>query len=619
MGEMIKKNTPNILERMAFVKHLIDDIKALELLLENDFFEDDIVRIGAEQELCLIDGDYRPFGINLKLLKAINDPHLTTELASYNIEINLDPFELTGDCFSKVEHQLYSLLQKAQKKANSFDARLLLAGILPTISYKEVGLEYLTPRPRYFALNEMLKEYKGGDFNLKIRGVDELSLKHDSVMFEACNTSFQLHLQIPSHDFVQSYNWAQAIAGPVLSVCCNSPLLMGKELWKETRIALFQQSLDTRKTAATLRDQTPRVGFGDHWEKESVSEIFKQDISKHRILLTKPIKENALQIIDKGAVPKLSALCLHNGTVYRWNRPCYGVGHGKPHLRIENRYIPAGPSIQDEMANFAFWVGLMRGRPKIFDDMASQMDFKAAKTNFIKAARNGKESILSWCGELYSAKKLVLNKLLHIAYKGLYKCGVDDTDIERLLGIIESRTKGTTGDQWQVSNMRALRKKYTADKSLVLLTKKMIENQARQLPVHDWEDIPLEKVVRQPRLVKELMTSHLFKLHMDDYVSMAKAIMEWNNIHHIPVEDRKGKLAGLLTWSHLESKEETFNFENTLVSEIMVKEVYTISPDSDIPSAKEIMESNKIGCLPVVLDNTLMGIISKTDLSRYQW
>ena len=472
MGEMIKKNTQDTVERMAFVQNLIDDIKALELLLDRGLFEDDIVRIGAEQELCLIDEDYRPFGVNLKLLDAIDDGHFTTELASYNIEINLDPFELKGDCFAKVENQLRTLLNKADKHAKKLGAKLLLAGILPTIGKKEVGLDYLTPIPRYFALNEMLKAYKGGDFNLKIRGVDELFLKHDSVMFEACNTSFQLHLQIPSYDFVPSYNWAQAIAGPVLSVCCNSPMLMGRELWKETRIALFQQSLDTRRTASALRNQTPRVGFGDHWEKGDVAEIFKQDISKHRILLTKAIEENSLDKLEKGEIPKLPALCLHNGTVYRWNRACYGVGGGKPHLRIENRYIPSGPSVLDEMANFAFWVGLMKGRPKAFDDMAAVMDFKSAKTNFIKAARNGKETIFSWCGEPYSARKLVLNKLLPIAYKGLHKCNIDDEDVERLLGIIEARTKGKTGEQWQVANIRALKKKYKTDKSLVLLTKK---------------------------------------------------------------------------------------------------------------------------------------------------
>ena len=616
MGEMIKQRSQNTVERMAFVQHLIDDIKALETLLENGSFEDDIVRIGAEQELCLINEEYRPYGVNLELLKAIDDAHFTTELANYNIEINLDPFELKGDCFSLVEKQLRSLLQKAAAKAEGIGAKLLLAGILPTIGKKEVGLDYLTPIPRYFALNDMLKAYKGDDFNLKIRGVDELFLKHDSVMFEACNTSFQLHLQIPSHDFISSYNWAQAIAGPVLSVCCNSPMLMGRELWKETRIALFQQSLDTRKTAFALRNQTPRVGFGDDWESGSVAEIFKKDISKHRILLTKEIEENSLDKIKQGEVPKLPALCLHNGTVYRWNRPCYGVGGGKPHLRIENRYIPSGPSVLDEMANFAFWVGLMKGRPKSFDDMPSQMDFKSAKTNFIKAARTGKETLFSWCGEAYSAKKLVLNKLLPIAYKGLHKCGIDDADVERLLGIIEARTNGRTGEQWQVANIRELKKRYKTSKSLVLLTEQMVENQSENLPIHLWKDIDIQEISRKPKLVKEMMTSHVLKLYEDDFISMAKAIMEWNQIHHIPVENDQGELVGLLTWSYLESLDQSINLEQTTVADVMITDVVSIGPDERIDSASAILNRHEIGCLPVVLGKTLVGILSKQDLVR---
>lgn len=615
MGEMITKTNTNIEERMAFVQHLINDVKALELLLENDQFENDIVRIGAEQELCLIDQHYRPFGINLKLLETIDDPHFTTELANYNIEINLDPFELKADCFAKVESQLLTLLQLADRKIRAFNGNLLLTGILPTISKKEVGIDHLTPIPRYFALNDMLKTYKGDDFSLKIRGVDELFLKHDSVMFEACNTSFQLHLQIPSYDFVKSYNWAQAIAGPVLSVCCNSPMLMGRELWKETRIALFQQSLDTRKTAFSLKNQTPRVGFGDQWETGSVAEIFKQDISKHRVLLTKPIEADALEQLKNGKIPELQALRLHNGTVYRWNRPCYGIGGGRPHLRIENRYIPSGPSVADEMANFAFWIGLMKGRPPLYDTMPEVMDFKMVKTNFIKAARTGKETLFHWEGEPYSAKKLVIDTLLPIAYDGLNAVGVNKEDIERLLGIIEERTCGKAGAQWQVRNFRALKKKFKTDKSLVLLTKAIEENQHTGEPIHKWNDIAVKKITRVPLLVKEIMTTHLLRLQEDDYVSMAKAIMEWNGIHHIPVENEEGELSGLLTWSYLQGKAEEVDFSKIKVSEIMIKEVITISPIAKIAVAKQIMEDKRIGCLPVCEQNTMVGIISKTDVS----
>lgn len=615
MGEMILKQSTNNEEQRDFVRYLIDDVKALELLLEKGEFEDDIVRVGAEQEICLINEDYRPAGVNLKLLDQIQDDHFTTELASYNIEINLDPFELRDDCFSLVESQLETLISKARKKASKLGIDLLMAGILPTIGKGEVDLEYLTPIPRYHALNESLKTTKGDDFSLKIRGVDELYLKHDSVMFEACNTSFQLHLQIPSNDFIASYNWAQAIAGPVLSVCCNSPLLMGRELWKETRIALFQQSLDTRRIAFNLSKQSPRVGFGDSWEKGSVAEIFKDNVSRHGILLTKKIEEGSLAEMERGEAPKLQALRLHNGTVYRWNRPCYGISNGKPHLRIENRYIPAGPSVVDEMANFAFWVGLMKGRPSEYNDISTKMDFASAKTNFIKAARTGKETIFVWNEETITAKSLVVDVLIPIAREGLMKCNIDEKDISRFLGIIEQRTKLRTGEQWQVRNYRKLKKNYKTDKALTKLTEVIHQNQIEGKPIHLWPDVVLgPKPKKELLLVKEIMTTGILRIRSDDYANIALAIMEWNNIHHLPVEDEHGEIVGLCTWTDIHTKYEKFDFNTCKVSDIMVKNVYTINPENTILEAKKIMADKKIGCLPVCIDKHLTGIISKSDL-----
>ncbi|RDY58668.1 CBS domain-containing protein [Flagellimonas nanhaiensis] len=615
MGERIAQSKFDEKERIAFVQNLIDDVKALEILVDQGLIEDDITRIGAEQEMCLIDNDFRPAGRSMSLLKEIDDPHFTTELASYNIEANLDPFTLTKGCFGKVEKQLLEFLDKAKTKAEKLDMRILLAGILPTISKAEMEMEYMTPIPRYYKINEVLKDWHGDDFRIKIQGVDELSLYHDSVLFEACNTSFQLHLQIPSYDFIKSYNWAQAIAGPVLGVCCNSPYLMGRELWKETRIALFQQSLDTRKWINALREQVPRVGFGQHWQHETVTDIFKEDISTHRIMLTKPITHNSLQILENGAIPKLEALGLFNGTVYRWNRPCYGVGNGKPHLRIENRYIPSGPSVIDEMANFAFWVGLMVGRPEKYDDMSNIMDFREAKLNFIRAAINGRKTVFSWLNQPMPLQKLVLEELLPIAYDGLKKRNVDEKDIERLLGIIEARTKLSSGAEWQVKNYRKLKKQMKPDSAVVQMTKAMYENQQTGLPVHEWPLITETDEIKESfKWVGQIMSTKLLKLQEDDFANLATAIMKWNNIHHLPVENNKGELVGLLTWSHIEDLGKIKNNHNVRVSEIMIKKVVTVRPRTKITTAKKLMADYQIGCLPVCSGSNLVGIISKVDL-----
>ncbi|WP_431162857.1 CBS domain-containing protein [Flagellimonas beolgyonensis] len=614
MGEHIARSNFDERERMVFVQHLIDDIKALETMIKERMIESDVVRIGAEQEMCLINSDYRPAAKSLEIIKAIDDPHFTTELASYNMEANLDPVQLGNECFRSMQDQLESLLKKARNKAEEHNTRILLTGILPTISRDELRMEFMTPIPRYYKLNDILKAWRGDDFSVRIKGADELSLHHDSVLFEACNTSFQLHLQIPQDDFIKSYNWAQAISGPVLGTACNSPLLLGKELWRETRIALFQQSLDTRKWTKAVKEQVARVGFGERWQIASPVEIFKQDISTHRILLTKPIERSSLDVLREGKIPKLEALSLFNGTVYRWNRPCYGVGNGKPHLRIENRYIPSGPTVIDEIANFAFWVGLMVGRPKKYDDLPCIMDFREAKVNFLRAAQNGRQAMFSWMGRAMTVKKLVREELLPIAYEGLRKFQVNESDIVELLGIIDERVGKGTGADWQINNFRSLRKQIKLDSAIVQLTKAMYHNQLTNVPVYQWKNIEgMDKTMEAFHWVGQIMSTKLMKLYEDDYANLAIAIMQWNNIHHLPVENGKGELVGLLTWSHIE-KLGRMDMHEVRVSDIMINEVISVEPKTEIEVAKKMMADHQIGCLPVCVDTHIVGIISKVDL-----
>ena len=170
-------------------------------------------------------------------------------------------------------------------------------------------MENLTPKKRYKALVEAINEQLiDRDYMLDIKGIDELRIKHDSPLIEACNTSFQVHLQVEPNDFVKMYNIAQAITGPVLAVAANSPIVFGKKLWHESRIAMFQQSIDTRSTHEQVRDQSPRVSFGNGWLKKSIMEIYQEDISRFRVLLSADVKEDAIQMIKDGKTPKLRAL-----------------------------------------------------------------------------------------------------------------------------------------------------------------------------------------------------------------------------------------------------------------------------------------------------------------------
>lgn len=287
MGSHAVKAITSQKERKKFVYHLLNDVKALEKMVQDDLFEKGIQRVGAEQELCIINKNYRPSFNALKILDKLNDPHFTTELALFNLEVNLDPFELKEDCFSRIEDRLSVYIKKVQKVADEFDHdKIVLSGILPSLKKKDLIFENMTPLERYTILNDILKNIRGGKFKLRIRGVDELIIKHDSILFEACNTSFQVHLQIGLDEIIDKYNWAQAIAGPVLSVMSNSPLLMGRELWSETRIALFQQSVDLRNTSYLLREQKPRVSFGNDWIKKSIVELYTDDISRYTPLIT---------------------------------------------------------------------------------------------------------------------------------------------------------------------------------------------------------------------------------------------------------------------------------------------------------------------------------------------
>ena len=606
--------------KARFTQHLLEDLKALDYMLKNNLFEDDTIRIGAEQEFCLVNQDWRPSKKALTILKNIDDPHFTTEIAKYNLELNLDPVVLTKNAFNKVENQLTELLQKAINKAALAQNKIVLTGILPTITKNELQLDYMTPKPRYYLLNKMLKELRGGDFRLHIRGVDELNNVHDSVLFEGCNTSFQMHLQIPSHDFIASYNWALAISGVVLSMCVNSPLLLGRELWSETRIALFKQSIDTRKSSYVLKNQEARVAFGNNsWAEGNIVEIYKNLIAQHDNIVTKTISVNSLEEIKNGNTPKLEALCTFNGTIYRWNRVCYGVTNGKPHLRIENRYIPSGPSIKDEMANFAFWVGLMMGRPKEYDTMQKVMDFRDAKANFIKAARYGKESLLFWDNTYVSASDLLLQKILPIAKSGLQKMNIDDQSINELLGIIEERAKTQTGAEWMVTNYRKLLKNNKPDDSLQILTKSIYDFQKNNSPVSQWRMLrDNEKLdAKKNTEVAHIMTTRLFVVHKNDLASLATSIMKWKNIHQVPVESKKGKLVGLLTWKHLlkfQEKQKSTALNHYFVKDIMVKKVITVTPQTSIKKAVTLMKKHQIGCLPVIQKKYLVGIITAKDL-----
>ena len=606
----------------AFTKALLDDLRALDYMLDHNRIESGVRRIGAEQEMFLIDRNLRPAPVAAEVLKQANDARLTTEIARFNLEANLTPLVLTGRCFRRMEDELKEVLSVARASAANFGADVLLSGILPTLQKSDLTLENITPVPRYRQLNRTVTQLRGGPFSIHIKGLDELQITHDNIMMESCNTSFQVHFQVNPAEFAGAYNIAQAITAPVLAAAVNSPVLFGHRLWQETRLALFQHSTDARSRTQQARSQPTRVGFGERWLEKSVLEIFHDQIARFRMIMIKQPDEDPMKVLSRGEVPLLSALRLHNSTIWPWNRACYGVADGIAHLRIENRALPSGPTTVDEIANAAFFVGLMVALTDEYGEIANQMTFDEAKSNFFRAARHGLNAQFTWIGgQSYTASSLILDHLLPLARKGLKTSGVDDADIDHYLGTVEERVRGgQTGAQWMLKSLNAMEDVGTRDSRYRILTATMLNHQKEGGPAHRWPLIAVTEPddwSQSYQTVGQFMSTDLFTLRPDDLVDLAASVMDWRHIRHVPVEDDEGKLVGLVTHRgllRLLSQGVRANNPNPLtVRDIMVTNPLTVTPSTPTLEAMEIMRRDRVGCLPVIEAGQIVGIVTSFD------
>jgi len=605
----------------SFTKRVLADVKALERMLESDVFEKGVRRIGAEQEMFLVDLAGRPVDSAVQMMARLDNPSFTHELALFNLEANLNPKVYTGGCLRSLEDELLGLLDLARAAAAEQGCKVVLTGILPTLRQSDLSLSSMTPMPRYRALNKAMVRLCGGQFRFRMTGIDDFDMTHDNVMLESCNTSFQVHFQVEPQEFAKLYNIAQAVTGPVLAVAVNSPMILGQRLWAESRVALFQQSVDSRSEAHLARGLRPRVSFGDAWVEKSVVEIFKEDIARFRAVLAGEPEDDPMDVLDRGGIPELNALRLHNGTIYRWNRPCYGVHDGVPHLRIENRVLPAGPSVRDEIANAAFYFGLMSAFAEEIEDIGSIMEFEHAKENFDSAARTGLNAQFTWFGgETLSARELILDRLLPKARSGLEIAGIDSADIARYLGCVQRRVEtGMTGSKWALDSFSNLGDA-NKDQKARTLTLTTIRNQREDRPVHEWELATGGDAGdwRHGYLkVGQFMTTDLFTVHPEDVVDLAASLMDWRHIRHVPVEDSEGNLVGLVSHRsllRLVGQGVGHNPSEIAVKDIMKGDPVYVSPSTPTLSAIEAMRSHRVGCLPVVEKGRLVGIITERDL-----
>ena len=622
MGELHVNRDDDESRHQLFMKSLLNEIRALEVMLRNGMIESGVRRIGAEQEMFIVDRAFGPANKAKEILAQLDARHFTHELGQFNLEANLSPQVMQGDCLTRMERELTGLYQQAGKAARNLDCEIALVGILPTLRLQHLGLDSMVPLTRYRALNDAMRALRGEEFQLSIEGIDELAVKHDNVMLEACNTSFQVHFQVGAEEFARLYNIAQLITAPLLAVAVNSPILLGKRLWHETRIAVFENSVDTRSTTHQARGQPPRVHFGNCWIDESVTEIFKEDVARNRIVLTTDTDNDALAMIQRGEVPSLNALRLHNGTVYRWNRPCYGVIDGKAHLRIENRVMPSGPTIADEMANAAFFFGMMAGMAAAVPDVRKRMRFEDCKTNFLAAAREGIRAQMNWFDDAYlPVQQLVEQQLLPLAREGLTEMRIDGNDIDRFLGIIAERVRlRRTGSRWALESLENMQNKGTPDQRMRCMVASLVEQQTSGEPISKWtlaEYCEAQDWRESYRQVSQFMSTDLFTVREDDIVDFAATLMDWRHVRNVPVEDDAGCLVGLVSHRSLLRLIATGRLggeHKVTVGEVMNRNPISVTPETDTVTVIRLMRENRLGCLPVLQDGKLVGIVTEHDL-----
>ncbi|MFC4002156.1 glutamate--cysteine ligase [Prauserella oleivorans] len=495
MGKDVSPSSFQPRDRGRYRRKMQRCLDTLARMLADGHFTFPRRHIGLEVELNLVDESMRPSMSNAAVLDAIDDALFTTELSQHNIELNVPPRPLDGESALQLEDDLHAYLGRAENKAGETGAHLAMIGILPTLALEHFDQKWLTNSSRYSLLNDRILAARGEHTLLSLEGdglpgqpPEGLRAYAESILPEAACTSVQLHLQVAPEDFPAHWNAAQCLAGVQVALGANSPFLLGKALWSETRIPLFLQATDTRPEELKNQGVRPRVWFGERWIT-SIFDLFEENVRYFPGLLPETDDEDPMEALESGQVPKLTELRLHNGTVWRWNRPVYDVVDGTPHLRVENRVLPAGPTVVDMMANAAFFYGAQRALAEEDRPVWTRMSFHAAEENLHAGARNGFDAQLYWPGIGWiPPDELVLRVLLPLAHEGLRQSEVSETVIDRYLGIIERRcvTK-RTGSAWQREAVAGAQARgMDRDSALAAMLAEYLELSRAGEPVHAW-------------------------------------------------------------------------------------------------------------------------------------
>ncbi len=477
MGQEINRSSFTESDYQGFARRLLDETQQLEALFRDGRVSTDHGVCGLELEGWLLNSDWAPAPENEAFLNGLNHPLVVPELSRFNFEINTTPQPPSSGMFARIHEELARIWQQCDYQAQQLGLNAVHIGTLPTLQDDLMTLANMSPLQRYYALNEqVLRNRRGAPLRIDISGArDRLQVTHQDVMTEAATTSLQIHLQLDPARAVRFCNAAHIMAAPMVAACANSPYLFGHELWEESRVPLFEQSVAVPAFYDEQAHLIERVTCGTHYLRESIMEVFRENRDVFPVLLPLLYEEGAHQ---------LEHLRLHNGTIWRWNRPLIDFdGQGAATLRLEHRVVPAGPSLPDVVANIQFFYGLIHHLATLADPPEHQLGFEHALANFYQAARHGMTTRVFWLdGREYELRELLLQELVPAADQALRELGVAVDDIERYLhGVFAERLRsGQTGAAWQ----KAFVARHGPD--FRKLTRAYHQHQASELPVHLW-------------------------------------------------------------------------------------------------------------------------------------
>lgn len=476
MGQEINRTRFSEADVQQFAASLAEETAALRSFAQAGGFPDARYVAGFELEAWLLDHAGLPNPVNEAYLRALGDPLVVPELSRFNVELNAPPLEVGAGMLAAMEESLLTTWDKCQAVAHGMDAVLAMIGILPTIRDEDLCLANMSAMKRFDVLNAQVLQQRGGaPIRIDIEGADQLHLRRPDVMLEAATTSFQLHLQVPFAQAARYYNASLISCAPLLAAAVNSPLLFGQRLWQETRVPLFEQSVELGGYNGLTEPSVRRVTFGRDYVANSPLELFEENLEHYPVLLPLPQAE---------APARFPHLRLHNGAIWRWVRPLIGFdAAGQAHVRLEQRVLPSGPTVLDMVANAALYFGLVHALARQSPAAESDLPFTDARANFYAAARHGLQAELTWLdGRRYPMREWVLETGLPLAHQGLRDFGLPDAEIEHYLGVVEARVRsGQTGAAWQLQRLARV----AGD--IHRMMDDYLANQRSGVPVHEWD------------------------------------------------------------------------------------------------------------------------------------